>query len=238
MSFADPFHEQHGEAQNFLTAFAQRRDAHAKHVQPMKQVLAKLARRHELLEIAVRRGNQAHIDSNLLVPAEPPDATVFNGLQHLGLKRRRQTGQLVEKQSPAVRRFEKTDACGPGVRERAALVSEQFRFRQRVRQCRTIHLHQRLRRPRSAMMKPAGDGGFARARLAFDQHGREMRLNPLVRRENFSQMSLQFCHRTAKEKILTRLRRIAAPMLVQARRLLRPPRSRNDQRQFRRIRTA
>ena len=110
----------------------------------MIQVFAKSAFSDKLLEVPVRRRDDADIHRNFPRAAHPPDFPVFDRGQHLGLHRRGEAGQFIQKQGPSVGRFEQSHAGCARVRERAAFVSEQFRFGQRFGKGRTIDFDQRL----------------------------------------------------------------------------------------------
>ena len=133
----------------------------------------------------MRRGDHARIDRDLFVAAQAPDAVIFDRLEHLGLQAEGQARQFVKKQRAATGRFEQPDPRRARVGEGPALVPEQLGFGERFGHGGTIHFDEGLRCPRAPMMQPAGDGGFAGAGLALDQHRRQMSLHALVGGENF-----------------------------------------------------
>ena len=87
---------------NVVPAFAQRRQTHGKHVQPIVQVVAKSAVRDSFLEIAVRRGDDADVDLSRARSAEALELTLLQDAQKLGLQIERQVANLVEEQRPAM----------------------------------------------------------------------------------------------------------------------------------------
>ena len=70
-------------------AVAQRRRAQRHDVQPEVQVLAELAGRDRRLQIAVGRGDDAHVDLQRLLAADARELARLQHAQHLGLRRQR-----------------------------------------------------------------------------------------------------------------------------------------------------
>jgi hypothetical protein len=81
---------------------------------------------------------------------------------------------------------------------------------------RAVHFDKRLGRARPALMQPARNGRFARARFALNQHRRQLRLHPRVRVENFFNCASTSASASEKEN-RRRLGRVAAPLFVQSR---------------------
>ena len=85
------------EQRNVLWPLAQRRDRDRKHVQAIEQIEAERSVRERLLEILVRRCDDAGIDTGGLRAAQPLDLLLLNCAQQLGLQFDRQFPDLVEK---------------------------------------------------------------------------------------------------------------------------------------------
>src|SRR5690606_28139900 len=85
------------------------------------------------------------------------------------LTRERQVGDLVEEQRAAVRRLEPALPAAERARERAALVSEELRLDERLREGRAVDRHEREALSWSARMQRVGDELLARPALADDE---------------------------------------------------------------------
>src|SRR5208283_4273783 len=88
--------------QDIVAAVAQGRQLDLHDVQPVKQILAELAAADGLREVAVRRGNEADIDAQLLRAADARERAVLQKAKQLGLKRLAHVGDFVEKNRAAV----------------------------------------------------------------------------------------------------------------------------------------
>ena len=141
-------------------ALAQRRDVDVEDVEAVVEVLAEQARRdHALLQVAVGRGDDAHVDAHRLVGAQRLDHPLLQHAQQLGLRGHRHLGDLVEQQRAAVRGAEAAVALLDRAREGAALVTEQLRLQQRLGERRAVDRDERPcragRRGRAARARPA-----------------------------------------------------------------------------------
>jgi hypothetical protein len=78
--------------------------------------------------MAVRRscGDDAHVDLDGLVLADPPDLLLLDGAEQLGLERERGLRDLVEEERPAVRLLEEPLSGRDSAGERAACVAEEL----------------------------------------------------------------------------------------------------------------
>src|SRR5205807_8368058 len=111
-----------------FAALGQRREVNLDRVEAEEEVLAEAARGDLLLEVGVRRRDDAHVRAPRLRRA---DALELAGLQHaqeLRLEVRRHVRDLVEEERAAVRQLEAADAVTLRVGERAADVAEQLRL--------------------------------------------------------------------------------------------------------------
>ena len=151
---------------------AQRRNVDRQHVQPEPQVFAKLSLPHRLLQILVRRGDDAHVHFERTLPADPLDDPALQHAQQLRLRLRAQVTDFVEKQRTAVRQLEAALAPVRGAREGAALVTEHFRLDQIARQGGAVLGDERLAAARAEPVDRRRDELLAGARFARDQHPR------------------------------------------------------------------
>ena len=101
-----------GQNHDVLRAFAQRRNLNREDRQPEKEIFAELPLGHPLLQIAVRRGHDAHVDDQRLRAADPFEPLLFQRAQNLGLQGQRQITDFVEKQRAAVRQLEAASLPG------------------------------------------------------------------------------------------------------------------------------
>ena len=96
------------------------------HVQPGEQILAKQALLDRLLEIAVRRRDEPHVDAQRLDAADALERALLQDAQQLHLHVDRQLAYLVEEQRSAVRQLEAPRLLRHGTGKRALLVPEQL----------------------------------------------------------------------------------------------------------------
>ena len=142
------------------------------HVQPVEQVLAKRAGRHQLLERPMRGRDQAHVDADAVRAAEPLDFPFLQRPQELDLGRHVHVADLVQEQRAALGQLEATLLERVGARERPLLVAEQLGFDQAAGQRRAAHLDERLLRAGRVVVDRVRDHLLAGARLAPDEHRR------------------------------------------------------------------
>ena len=119
-------------------ALAQRRHDDADDVEAEAQVGAEPAGRDFLVEPAVGRRDDPHVDAARHVLADAPDLAVLQHAQQLGLRARRQLADLVEEQRAAVRLLEEPGALAHRAGERAARVAEELRLEQVVGERRAV----------------------------------------------------------------------------------------------------
>src|SRR4029079_7792149 len=91
---------------------AQRWDMNRHDIQPIEQILTESAGSNLLLEVLVRRGKNANVDSNRLGAADPGNDVVLKNAQHFRLRGHAHVADLVEKQCPLVGLLELSRAVG------------------------------------------------------------------------------------------------------------------------------
>ncbi|OLB62902.1 MAG: hypothetical protein AUI11_03695 [Acidobacteria bacterium 13_2_20CM_2_66_4] len=116
------------EQRHVFGALAKRRHRDANHVEAVQQIDAKASRLDFATEVAIRCGDDAHVDAAREVLAHAPDFSLLDDAQQLGLRSRRQFADLVEKQRSAMRLLEDAGAIANGAGERPAHVAEQLRL--------------------------------------------------------------------------------------------------------------
>ena len=126
-------------------ALAQRRDAQRKDTEAVVEILTERAFAHGLLEIAIARGEHAHVERHGLARAERLDLALLQHAQELGLQAELHLRDLVEQQRAAVRLHELADAAGLRAREGALLMAEQQRLEHLLRNRGAVDCDERPR---------------------------------------------------------------------------------------------
>ena len=108
---------------------AQRRQPQAHDVEAVQQVLAEEALAHALLEILVRRRDDAHVRRERRVAADAVVLAVGEHAQQAHLQVRRHVADLVEEQRAALGLLEAAAAHRLRAGEGAALVAEELATR-------------------------------------------------------------------------------------------------------------
>src|SRR5208282_3635398 len=163
------------ERQNILPAFAQRRDAKRDDVEAVVEILAKVMRADFGVEVAIGRGDYSRIDVNRAFAADPFEVLILQEAQELGLQGRRQVGNLVEENAPAVGRLEPPGLVLDRAGERAAHVPEQLALEKFFRERGAIDDDERLALAVAPSMDLPGDNVLAGPALAGEQNSRVAR---------------------------------------------------------------
>ncbi|CAG9202602.1 hypothetical protein PSP6_210220 [Paraburkholderia tropica] len=160
-----------GEQHDVLRSFAQRRQAHTRQIDPVEQIHAEIAGDHGTLQIDIGRGHNPHVDAPRARRAHARHLALLQYAQQFRLEWRREIADFVEKDRAFVCVLEITGAAALRARERARLVTEEFRFGQLRIDGAAIH---RDERPLAAadMMDVTRDQFLAGAGLAEYQRGR------------------------------------------------------------------
>src|SRR4029450_2865566 len=143
--------------------------------EPLEEVFAHATVLPRRVEVLVRRRD--HPDVYRLRPraAEPAHLALLECRQELALGGRRQQTDLVEEERAAGGQLEEARLGPPGVRERSALVAEQLRLDQALRDGRPVDADERPLRPRTESMDEPRDQALTASRLALDQDARRPR---------------------------------------------------------------
>ena len=97
-------------------ARAQRRQLDADDVQAVVEILAEEAALHSLLQILMRRRDDAHVDADRRLAADAVELAFGKDAQEPRLQRRRHVADLIEEQRAAVGLLEAPAALGIGAR--------------------------------------------------------------------------------------------------------------------------
>src|ERR1019366_9449635 len=191
---AQAAHEFRRQQRNVLAPFTQRRHGNRHHVQTEKQVLAKFFFRDAFFEVAVRRGDDAHIHLDGAAAADAFQFALLQNAQQLRLHSRGNLADFVQRNRAAMREFKPAIALGQRTGESAFFVAEKFAFDEVFGNGGAIDLDERRVGARTFAVKRAGDEFLARAAFALNQ-------NRGLRARNFADERAQTFHRgTATEQ--------------------------------------
>ena len=123
-------------------------------------------------QIAVRGNDQAKVRIEVAEAADAPEALLLERLQQPRLDRDVHLADLVEEQRPFAGDLEESRLRVRGVGECSALVAEQLRLEQLLRQPGAIQIDERSARPRRAVVNQLRKDALAAPRLPFDQNRR------------------------------------------------------------------
>ena len=153
-----------------LRALAERRELQGDDVEAVVEVLAEVALRDALLEVAVRGGDDAHVDLERLVAADALERPLLQEAQQLHLRGQGDLAHLVEEERAAVGLLEAALAPGDRAGERALLVAEELALQERLAERRAVEPHERRLGARAGAVDRLGDQLLAGAALAVDEH--------------------------------------------------------------------
>ena len=140
-------------------------------VEPVKQILAELPRRHGGFERLVCGGDDAHVHLNRLVAADALERAALQYAQDFRLRRGRHVADFIEENRALVALLEFADALHGGAGERAAFMAEEFALEQLFGNRGAIDRQKRLRAAVAVMINRAGDKFLAGAALTGDERG-------------------------------------------------------------------
>ena len=132
------------EQRDVLAPLAQRRHVHREHREPVKEIRAKPAALHLAREVAVGRGDHAHVDAVHAIAADALDLALLQRAQQLRLQLQRQLADLVEEQRAAVGDLELAGPIALRAGERARHVPEQLALGDADRQRGAVDVDERL----------------------------------------------------------------------------------------------
>jgi len=121
-----------------VAVVVQRRHKHRDYVEPVVQVLSKLAGLDSLFKIFVGGRENASLEWDGASPANPLELFLLQHSQQLRLHRGRQLANLIQEQCSVVGRLKLTLPHPDRPGKCALLVSEYFAFEQRLWNCGTV----------------------------------------------------------------------------------------------------
>jgi len=159
------------EERDVVGTLAQGRHRNRKHVQPIKEIASERAGFDRRQQVAVGRGNDAHVDVNRSGPADALELAFLKNAQQRDLGLHRQFADFVEEDGSAVRQLEAAEAALRRPGECPFIVAKQLRRDQLARHRRTVYADERSGATCRPPMDRAGHKFLARAGLARNQHG-------------------------------------------------------------------
>src|SRR5206468_5480506 len=169
--FAEAAQEVPDERRNFFPARSQWGNGDRDHVEPIVQILSKLAVGHEHGEVAIRRGDEANVGRDQLRAADAEELRVLEHVEQLSLQTQRHLADLVEEERPLMSKLEFAGLATMCPRERSLLVPEQLRFEQFRGQRRAIDLHEGLVQAAGDLVDGPGYHFLAHPALTSEEHG-------------------------------------------------------------------
>src|SRR5262249_14103705 len=149
---------------------AKRGQADRHHVEAVEEVFAEGALRDELLQIAVRRGDEADVDAHRLDAADALELALLQRAQEPPPHLDGGLAELDAEERAAVRELEAPRFAAHGAGERAALVAEELALDELLRDRRAIDLDEGLPASGRVIVQRAGDELLAGTALAGDEH--------------------------------------------------------------------
>ena len=117
--------DEHG---NVVTPLAQRRQFDGKHIQAIEQVFAEFLFGNVLVQIAIGRGDDTHVDMQSSDSAQPFKLAILQYTQEFGLQFGRHFSDFIQKQRALVRQFDTPDFLVDRPGECALFVSKELAF--------------------------------------------------------------------------------------------------------------
>src|SRR5207237_4048290 len=141
-------------------------------VQSIEKIFAERPFFDRLLQFEVRRGDDLDVGLDRLRSADALELFLFDGAQQLRLNRETDLADLIEEDRAAVRELEASELAAIGARERALLVSEELRLRERFRQRGAVDFDERSVSAAGDVVDDSRDESLACARLAANENRR------------------------------------------------------------------
>ena len=160
-----------GHQDDVAGALAQGRQVQGDDVESLVEVQAEASLAHHLLEVAVRRGDDAHVDGDRLVATHALNAALAEHTQQLYLSRDVNLADFVEKDRAAARLLKAPDATLRRPGEGAFFMPEELALHQLGGEGRAVYGDELLLSAPREAVDGASDELLARAAFTFDEHG-------------------------------------------------------------------
>lgn len=160
-----------GDGEDIFPALAQRRHLDAALVEAVEEIGTKTARGDGFFELLVSSGYDAHIDRDLLAPADTVIGDAVEDAQQFDLNARFELADFVEQEGAGMGEFEEAGAGGIGTAESPALVPEKLGFHEVFGEGAAVEIHPRPGGARRVVVHGAGDDFLACSGFAGNQDG-------------------------------------------------------------------
>src|SRR4029453_4387933 len=117
---------------NIFSSIAKRGQVQRDDIDSVVKILAELSFPDQILEVLVRRGDDANVDLYGLYAADAREFAFLQNPQQLSLRHGTEVPDFVEEQGAAVGELELAHAASRRIGERALFVAEQLAFDQRL----------------------------------------------------------------------------------------------------------
>ncbi|EXI73003.1 MAG: hypothetical protein AW07_02935 [Candidatus Accumulibacter sp. SK-11] len=198
-------HKDMGKQRGIARAGTQRRYVHDDFRQTIKQILAETTLADQVLQILVRRADDADVDRDLLAAANPLDHPLLQESQQLCLQVVRQITDLVEHQRTVVGRLDLARRRLAGTRKGPLLVAEELALQEVVGNRRAVDGNEALATPRRRLVQPTREQLLAGTALTEQQHGRIGDSDALDRPADAQQIRVAGDHPRHRIRLLHRL---------------------------------
>jgi len=171
---------------NVLGAFSKRWQVDLNDAHTVVEVFTKCAVVDHLAEVAIRRGDDTHVDGDHARATDALHLPRFEHAQELGLKADVELADLIQEQRAAIGHLEAPLLAVGGASERAAFVTEQYAFDEIGRDGAAVLNDERSLRAFGRAMNGAGDELLAGAGFPANEHGQVGCSNLLENRKNLA----------------------------------------------------
>ena len=159
------------ERREIFATFAQRGKLELDDLEAIVEILAEAALLDLLLEIAVGRGDDPHIDLDAARAPDPLELPLLQDPQHLGLGLGRHVADLIEEDRAAFRGLESAHTLLIRARKGALLVAEELALDQLAVDRRTVDGHEGTIAPARQGVEPPRHQLLSGAALSTNEHG-------------------------------------------------------------------
>ena len=160
------------ERKDVVRAFAQRRQPHREHAEPVEEVGAERAVANGLFDICCRGRDDSGAHVCFAGSTQPGDPAFFHDAQQRALAGVRQSRDRIQIQRAVACKFEASGSRDGRVGKCAALVSKQLRFNKGLGKSGAVHGDKRLALAWPRGVQEAGEGVFPDAGLTGNEDRR------------------------------------------------------------------
>jgi hypothetical protein len=143
----------------------------------MIEIAAKAALLHQVLEIMVGSGHNAHIHGDLFASAQAVIRHAIEHAQQLYLDLQVEIADFIQEKRTFVGHFKEARLLGIGPAEGAFFITKKLAFHQVLRDGRAVNVNQRAVAAQRKVVDGVRDHLLARAGFTHNQHGRGMTRN-------------------------------------------------------------